>query len=116
MRLVGLALCLILAACDGGGGTTPTSECSATLTWVAPSHTLDGSPITVGELSKFTIFLSEQPDTEDIYREMEIDINNTFLVTWEVKNIPVGQHYFYMTATDLDDNISAYSNILSKQC
>jgi hypothetical protein len=109
-----VVILILLASCVDPV-ETPT-DCIAAVTWQPPSQTLDGSPLTVEELRKFTVFLSSQPDTDDIFKQLQVDITNTYLITWEIKNIPEGAYYYYMTATDLEGNVSAYSNILFKEC
>ena len=111
-----LPILILLVSCEGGDTTVPTSDCIATLTWELPTQRLDGSIITLTDLSKVTIYMSEAPFTDDFYIESVSDVTNTMLVTWEVKNIAEGQHFFYLTVTDQDNNVSAYSNILGKVC
>ena len=100
MKRIALLLLLVLTGCDGGGQTVPTSECIATVTWELPTTRLDGTPISAEDLSKITIYMSEAPFTDDMYKELVVDIPNTFLMTWEVDNIPDGEHWFYLTVTD----------------
>ena len=110
-----LILCLILAGCDGGADTSPYS-CIATLTWNPPDTTIDGTPITTNDLSKYTIYMSEQPEVADHFIELVVDITDVNMITMEIRDISRGQHWFYLTVTDVEDRISPFSNVLGKEC
>jgi len=111
-----LPILILLVGCDGGSSTTPTSDCIATVTWEVPTQRMDGTPILIADISKITIYMSEAPFTDDMYKELEVQILNPMLITWEIKNVDIGEHWFYLTITDTEDNTSAYSNILGKIC
>jgi len=106
--ILGIWLGFIVSCSGNDNSELP--ACTATITWSMPVEQ------DLTELSKFTIYMSSQPNVEGQFRELEIDITDVFLITWEARNISSGTHYFYMAAIDKVNNISAYSNILSKTC
>lgn len=77
---------------------------------------MDGTPLPLEELSKFTIYMSESPDPADMLIELVIDVEDQNLISWEVRNLTVKQHYFWVTATDTDNRESAPSNVEDKDC
>ena len=109
------ALCLILVGC-GDSEAIPPADCSAILTWDPPLERTDGEVIDVDDLQKFTIYVSKKPSTDYDDIELSVDLDDVYLITWEVRNITRGKHWFYMTATDKDNNTSAFSNLLNKVC
>jgi len=113
MKMMLLALILMLVSCSG---SSKPQKCMATLTWATPTERLDGTPLSLSELSKITIYMSEQEDTDTIFLERVEDLHDVNFITWELKNLPPGQHWFYITVTDIENHISPFSNILGKIC
>lgn len=112
---------LFLAGCSGGSSNAPPNappivQCSAFLQWEAPTERADGTPLALSELSKFTIYISESPDPADMLIELVIDIADANMISWEVRNLTVAQHFFWVTATDTENRESAPSNVEDKQC
>jgi hypothetical protein len=115
-----------LSACSGGGGGEgpgftgvnkgSPQNCIATLTWEAPTERLNGTPLVLQELKNFTIYAAKTPDVHYDQRIFEIEINDVFLTTFEVKDLKNGSYWFYMTVTDLQENTSTYSNVQQKVC
>ena len=115
---------LTLMACNGGSPPPnapkppepPPPVCEAFLSWTAPSERVDGTALNINELSKFTIYISwasgQQP--EDIVAV--VDIPDNYLVEWSISRNDPGTHWYYMTATDLDEQESAFSNEVNKEC
>lgn len=119
MRFLALIIPLLIAGCDRGGSSPPappTVMCSAFLQWTAPTERMDGTALTVSELKSFTIFVSESPDPDDMLIELIVGITDVNLISWEVKNLTLAQHYFWVTVTDTDNRESAPSNVEDKQC
>ena len=114
-KLLLLVLVAALVSCDGGGITLPTG-CDANVNWSPPTERLGGAPLSVEELEKFTIYVSKTGDTDQKELERVLDVNDTYLISWRVENLGQGTHWFYMTATDTEGNVSGYSNILSMTC
>lgn len=77
---------------------------------------MDGTPLALDELSAFTIFVSESLDPADMMIELVIGIEDTNMISWEVRNLTVAQHYFWVTATDTEGRESAPSNVEGKDC
>jgi len=111
-------LLLILYGCGGGEDSKPLPQpsCDVLVTWEAPTERLDGTPLNTSELSNFTIYISEVYDVLEINRELEVIITDVNLIAWEIKNVSKGRHYYYMTAEDKENHISAYSNIVESTC
>lgn len=110
---------LLLAGCDLWGDKAPPEppvvDCSAFLQWVAPTERADGTPLLISELSKFTIYVSESSEPEDMLIEMVIDISDPNLISWEVFELS-HKHWFWVTATDTDNLESGPSNVVDKDC
>lgn len=114
-----LLVTLLLAGCGPGGSSIelpPEATCSATLTWQAPNDRIDGTPITIEELDKFTIYINRRNSTDPSTVVLIVDLTDTTQQMAEITDIPKGQRYFYMTVTDLNGVESPFSNILSKLC
>lgn len=77
---------------------------------------MDGTPLALSELQKFTIYVSESPDPADMLIELVIDVNDANMISWEVRNLTTTQHFFWVTATDTDNRESAPSNVEDKDC
>lgn len=109
---------LVLLGCESGGDSPPeppVAECSAFLQWVAPTERADGTPLPLSELSKFTVYVSESPEPEDMLIEMIIDISDPNVISWEVFDLS-HQHWFWVTATDTENRESGPSNVVAKDC
>jgi len=115
-----ILLYLILFGCGGGDSTpppTPIQKCDALISWLPPIQYGDGSVITLQDFKKYTIYMSNQESVKDTFIELVIDITDVNLISWELKQqLNPGKHWFYMTVTDNNDNTSAFSNIMTKEC
>jgi hypothetical protein len=80
---------------------------AATLSWDAPVENVDGSPLT--DLSGFRVYYGSASRNYD----QSIEVADP-LVTELVLNLSPGTYYFAMTAYDVDNNESAFSNEVSK--
>lgn len=119
---------LVLLSLLAGGGCVESGSppqppvsvfCSAFLEWEPPKFRMDGSPITIEELSKYTIYVNEEEGKNEATLVLVIDINDPSLVSWEIRNLDVQLHWFYMTVTDNSrptNFTSPYSNELRKDC
>ena len=81
-----------------------TERQSVTLSWVAPTRRVNGSPLT--DLAGYEIHYGRMSKTYD-YR---ITIDNPGVSTYVVPNLGPGDWYFTMTALDRDGNASDFSN------
>jgi len=77
---------------------------------------LNGTPLALQELEKFTIYAAQAPEVHYDKRLFEIDIADVFMTTYEVRDLKNGSYWFYMTATDTQGNVSTYSNVQQKVC
>ena len=118
-----LVAVVLLAGCSNGGGDNQSplpmpspTPCSAILEWEPPTQRMDETPITKEEFSKFTIFVADKEGYEQFDLTIVMDISDVYLIQWEVKNLPSGQNWFYMTVTDTEGRESGYSNEVSKLC
>jgi len=120
MRLTPLVLlAIILVACDSDAdhdGLPPTATCEILVTWSAPSTRLDGTPITLKELEKYTIYVNLRESTDDSTLVMIADITDTTIESWLLKYVHKGRVYIYLTVTDTEGRISPYSNMLDIVC
>lgn len=113
-----IILSFLLVSCGGGGSAPaplppeppappppPVLDCSATLSWTAPTERIDGTPLGLDELSKLTLY-----GTRDGSLDLMIDIVDVALISWEIRTSPEGNWMFEMTATDTLDQESDRSN------
>lgn len=109
---------LILAGCGGGADTVPLPDntCTATLTWEYPVVRLDGTTLSREELQKLTIYVNEQSGMNEETIERIEDIMDINIITWEVRQLNDGVHWFYLTVTDVKNTESGFSNEESKLC
>jgi len=77
---------------------------------------MDSTPLTLNELQKFTLYVNDAEGMEEARITLVVDLTDVYLIQWEIRNLPAGQHWFYMTATDTENNVSGYSNEVSKFC
>jgi len=77
---------------------------------------MDNTPLTLDELQKFTLYVNDAEGMEEARITLVVDLTDVYLIQWEIRNLPAGLHWFYMTATDTENRVSGYSNELSKFC
>jgi hypothetical protein len=102
-----------LQACalQGGGSVPPpttTTDGSATLTWVAPTKNTDGSPLT--DLIGYKVYWGT---TKGQYTK-SFRINNLLATSYDVTGLASGTWYFVVTAINVAEEESGYSNVASK--
>ena len=109
----------LLNGCDSGP-TPPDIEpviCTAVLTWEYPIAMLDGTLLPREDLEKLTIYVNEASGYNQETIEMVEDIMDVNIITWEVKQLSQGVHWFYLTVTTVKDTVeSGYSNEKTKAC
>ena len=76
------------------------------LSWAPPTTNTDGTP---ADLLGFRIYLGSSPQNLQPIRL--VSALDTSVV---IDNLPVGQHYFAVTAVSLNGAESAFSNIETK--
>ena len=118
MKRLGFLL-FFLAGC-GPGGSPPeppsVADCTAFLQWEAPIKRMNGDLLLLSELSKFTIYVSESSDPADMLFELIIEVNDSNMISWEIRELTDSHHYFWVSATDTDNRESAPSNVEDKDC
>ena len=77
---------------------------SASLSWVAPTARIDGTPLT--NLAGYTVFYGRMSGIYDY----QIDINNPGILTYVVENLVSGDWYFALAAYDSQGLESDRSN------
>jgi len=86
--------------------TTTLTQTLVTLSWVAPTTKVDGTPLT--NLAGYKIYYGL---ASGAYTNV-IDVGNT--TNYQIKGLDSGTYYFAVTAYDTDGNESGYSNEVSK--
>lgn len=95
-----------------GTGTTytPPQLGATTLSWIAPVARGDGIPLSISEISGYTLYYGESAG--DL--SSSVTINDAYTTFVTVTDLPLGTYYFVVTAHDTDGLESAYSNTLTK--
>ena len=86
----------------------PTTDGSATLTWVAPTKNTDGSPLT--DLIGYKVYWGT---TKGQYTN-SFRINNLLATSYQISGLTSGTWYFVVTAINVAEEESGYSNIATK--
>jgi len=114
---------LLLAGCPGGhdkhnppGDPDPTNTCTAIVDWEIPSTFVNGDQLLHSDLQRLTIYINEEAGMDQAKITRVEELNDVYLIQWTVEQLPVGEHWFYMTITATNGEVSAYSNELSKIC
>ena len=105
----------VMVGCSGSGGSdsspvqrgrVPVGTGTAMLSWAPPATNTDGSPV---DLLGFRVYLGSSPQNLQPIRL--VSALDTSVV---IDRLPVGQHYFAVTAVSLNGAESAFSNIENK--
>lgn len=83
---------------------------STNLSWIIPTTRTDGSPLNFNEIAGYRVYMGST--TENLI--MIIDLNDPTQTSYLISNTTTGTYYFSVTAYDLNDLESTYSNIVSK--
>ncbi len=84
---------------------------SVSLSWVAPTSRSDGTPISVSELSGYTVHYGSAPGSYT----SSIGVEDPFTTSLTVTDLPEGTYYFVLTAEDTNGQQSDYSGVVTKQ-
>jgi hypothetical protein len=84
------------------------AEGSATLSWVPPTESADGSPLT--DLAGYRIYYGRNPNTLN----QSIVLNNPGLTRYVVENLPPARWHFSMTSVNSSGDESSRSVTVSK--
>lgn len=118
-----LCTVLLLSACDGLDGATPSSAGgdlgtelgtpvlgapgSVTLSWTPPTLRADNvTPLAMAEIAGYRIYYGT---TSGIYPN-SVDIPDRTVQQLTVENIPAGRYFFVMTTLDLEGRESKFSS------
>jgi len=82
---------------------------SATLSWMAPTENIDGSPLT--DLAGYEVYFGKSKDTLD----QKVTLTNPSLSTYIVENLEPGTWYFALTAVNQKGVTSELSNIATRK-
>lgn len=121
MRKVLIASLLLLAGCPDGSKTPPgqpdpTNTCTAIVDWEIPETFVNGEQLLQSDLQRLTIYINEEPGMEHATITRVEELIDVYLIQWTIEQLPIGEHWFYMTITATNGEVSAYSNELSKIC
>jgi hypothetical protein len=84
---------------------------SASLSWAAPTARSDGTPLSMSEISGYTLYYGSSAGNYS----NSVDIDDPFTTSITVTDLPVGTYYFVMTARDTDGRESGYSSAAQRQ-
>ena len=73
-------------------------NCTATISWVAPTERIDDTPFSLEEILRYDLFIGLA--SGDWYRI--IGIEDGYVTQWEEIDLLGGDNYFTMTVTDLE--------------
>ena len=96
MRFWKLGGLLSLASCVGGSNGA--QNCTANISWQAPTAREDNSLFTVEEIQHYDLFIGKESGV--YYRIVKIE--DQHLRSWQESNLKGGSNYFTMTVTDID--------------
>lgn len=121
MRKELIAISLLLAGCPDGskippGQPDPTNTCTAIVDWKIPETFVNGEQLLQSDLQRLTIYINEEPGLEQATITRVEELLDVYLIQWTVTELPIGEHWFYMTITATNGEVSAFSNELSKVC
>ena len=114
-----LVLGLLSTACGGEASSPPDPQntCNVKVEWEYPVNRLDGTPLTIQEIAKLTIYISasEGGDDDDLIRIEDVTASNgrnTYVLHW----VPQGLSWYTLTVTDTEGRESQVSNEIPKLC
>jgi fibronectin type 3 domain-containing protein len=117
MRIVGLAFitvsALLLSNCGGGGGgkgNNISDSSTVTLHWTAPSTRMDGSYLSLSELSGYRLYYGESINDRNIL----IDIGDNSITEYTLTREQDSALYYTVTAYDTLGIESDHSNAALK--
>ena len=96
---------------DRGTSTSPTGTSSINLNWVAPATRADGAALAMSEIAGYTVHYG----TSKGNYPYSIAINDSSATSVTVTNLQAGTYYMVMTTSDMDDRVSSYSSMATKQ-
>ena len=97
MKLATLISCIIFLGCSAAW--------AATITWVAPTHNVNGTPIT--DLAGFRITYT--PLGQPISAGTEVDVPDPAATSYDLSNVDAQAHWFSVQAYDSAGNFSRHA-------
>ena len=88
----------------------PPTTGSVSLSWQPPSQRADGSGLALSEISRYRIYYGTAPGSYDF----SLDVTGAQTTSRTITDLPVGDWYFVVTAVDVDNLESRYSNEASR--
>lgn len=107
----------MVSGCGGGGSSEQpvTLDCTLTAQWQGPTERENDDPLEPEEIRQFTIFGSREAYSGSQHEpDYTYVITDPYVMLWEIRNLPGGTHWVWMTATDTGGLESAHSNVQTK--
>lgn len=132
-----LIVALVLAGCQGGGGsdsgsssgvtgssgddggqdnsqeTVSLASDSAVLSWDAPGHRMNGDTLKDGHISHYVVSWGQDP--EDLSRSTEVTCQDCQTMEHKVEELDEGTWYFTVQTVDQEGLSSPEAELASKQ-
>ena len=108
--LVTFMVLLQITACNSNTESVeninePGNSTDVRLSWTAPSEREDNKPISLSEISGYTVYFGKSPNNYN----NKIVINDGSADGYTVKNLSTGTYYFSLTTYDIQGRESRYS-------
>ncbi len=84
---------------------------SMSLRWRAPSTRIDGTPLNLGDIDGYTIYVG----TSQSNLQMYVDVNRGDISSYTIEDIELGNYYVAISAYDVSGRASDLSNIVMKR-
>jgi hypothetical protein len=108
-----ILLVFLIGGCGGGGGV---NGAASGLTWNPPSTyaNSNNTPLYPTNLKGYTVYYRTATGYYSIYNSYFVPSPSTS-VSMQSLHLPPGKYYFVVTAVDMNDVESDFSNEVSKQ-
>jgi hypothetical protein len=90
----------------------PDGLATATIRWAAPSTREDGTALPLSEIDGYRIYMGDSKSSLIVV----LDINDSSVTQYTLTDISKGDHYFAVSAYDIEDRESGLSDIILKSC
>ncbi len=106
-RLLPLLTAAAATACGGGGGGASPGNASVTVSWVAPTTRVDGTPLSLAEIDGFDLVYGLTRESN----EHEVHIADPHRSSYTLTGLPHGEYYIALRTY----NIYGQSGPLSRR-